>query len=111
MPADGQTSDARSSGGIGRGLMAFATICDICKLPLVDEATSLQLLPGRLNPTTGGVNMKTIRGAEIYNLCRPCANLVTDHLHHLINGDNIAEVHPDGGACPIADPRAHIAAG
>lgn len=91
--------------------MAVATICDICKLPLVGEATSVQVLPGRLSPTTGSLNMKTVRAAEVYNLCRPCAGRVTDHLHHLMNGENVAEIHPDGGYCPIVDPREHVAAG
>lgn len=90
--------------------MTLAAICDICKLPLVERATSVQVLPGRLHATTGGVDMRTLRGAEAFTLCTPCAHQVTDYLHHMVNGENIAEVHPDGGSCPVRDPRAHLAA-
>ena len=91
--------------------MALTTICDICSLPLIDEATSVQIIPGRLHPRTGGVTMNSPRAIKAYNLCTPCADLVADHLQHLVNGENIAEVHPNGGSCPIADPREHVAAG
>lgn len=91
--------------------MAFAMICDVCKLPLGDRVTSVQILPGRVNGATGGLDLRTVRGAEMFNLCAPCANHVTDHLHHLLNGENVAEMHPDGGSCPLPDPREHLAAG
>ena len=90
--------------------MSLAGICDICKLSLVGRATSVQVLPGRLDPTSGGVDMRTVRGAQAFIVCTPCAHRVTDLLHHMVNGENIAEVHPDGGTCPIRDPRAHLAA-
>ena len=89
--------------------MGFAVICDICKLPLNRRATSVQILPGYLHATTGGVDIRTVHGAEAFSLCNPCADRVTDLLHHLVNGENIAEVHPDGGSCPIRDPGAHLA--
>ncbi len=91
--------------------MALTTICDICSLPLVADATSVQIIPGRVHPRTGGVSATTARAIKSYTICTPCADRVADHLQHLVNGENIAAVHPDGGSCPIADARAHVAAG
>ncbi|HJM88448.1 MAG TPA: hypothetical protein QF624_02330 [Dehalococcoidia bacterium] len=90
--------------------MQVAGVCDVCKLPLAARVTSVQIIPGKLTAMSDGVQLVGAGLSESFTVCRPCADRITDHMHHLVNGENIAEMHPDGGSCPVSDPREHLAA-
>lgn len=64
--------------------MQFAAICDACKRALVEQVTSVQVMPGTIAVSPNGPTMRASGSPAAYFLCDRCIMGVLEALHGLM---------------------------
>ncbi len=64
--------------------MQFAAICDACKRALVEQVTSVQVMPGTIVASPSGPTLRASGSPAAYFLCDRCIAVVLEALHGLM---------------------------